>query len=60
MLHIAAESGFDEIASLLIARGAPLRARNSRGQTARDLALEAESLDIAAMIEHACSRGTFV
>ena len=35
---MACEAGFDAIASLLIAQGVPIRARNIAGQTARSLA----------------------
>ena len=60
VLHIAAEYGFEVIASLLIAQGAPIRARNAAGQTARDMATDGGDPDIVAMIDHACGRGTFV
>ena len=50
----------DEIASLLIAQGAPLRARDATGRSARDIAVARGEDDIVAMIDHACARGTLV
>ena len=60
MLHIASEAGFEDIASYLIAQGAPLHLRNSRGLTAHELALRGEYEDIALMIESALDRLGFV
>ena len=59
-LHIACELGHEEIASLLIAQGAHLYARNAEGRTARQLADRGGYMDIVAMINHACARGTMV
>ena len=60
MLHVACDLGLEEIASILIAQGAPLYARNAEGRTARRLAHNGGYRDIVDMIEHALTRGTEV
>ena len=59
-MHVAAELGFEEISSLLIAQGAKLRQRNSAGQSPRDAALRSGCEEIVAMIDHALAPGTIV
>ena len=60
MLHVACDLGLEEIASILIAQGAPLYARNAEGRTARQLAHRGGHGDIVEMIRHALARGTVV
>ena len=52
-LHAAAEAGFENIASLLIARGgeALIGARNHRNQTARQIALNSDHTGIVRLID---------
>ena len=57
---MACDLGHEEIASLLIAQGAHLYARNAEGRTARQLAVKGGYVDIVAMIDHAYARGTMV
>ena len=59
-LHVACAMGFMEIASILIAQGAPLRARNNHGQRALDLAKTEGYAEIEALILSALARGTLV
>ena len=59
-LHMACKLGLEEIASLLIAHGASLYARNASGRTARSLALRGGFEDIVAMIDQVYARGTMV
>ena len=60
VLHIACDLGLEEIASLLIAQGAPLSIRNAARRTARSIAQKGGYNDIVAMIDHALGRGTLV
>ena len=52
-LHVAADAGFEDIASLLIARGGKtlISVRNQAGHTARDLAHAGKFPDIIALID---------
>ena len=59
-LHYACKSGFEEIASLLIAQGAPVWPRNQAGMTALEIAVEAGFEDIAIMLEENAIRVTDV
>ena len=58
VLHVACDLGLEEIASILIAQGAPLHARNAAGRSARSIAHKGGYGDIVAMIDHALGRGT--
>ena len=52
-LHIAAQYGFEDIASLLIAYGAPVMVRSAARQTARELALRGGFIEIVEMLDGA-------
>ena len=60
VLHAASALGHEDVASLLITQGAPLRVRNAQGRTARDLANIGGFDGIVRMISHALARGTLV
>ena len=52
-LHFAAVNGFVEIVDLLLAAGANINLTTVKGQTAKDLALEANHDEVAAKISAA-------
>lgn len=49
-LHIAARNGSASVVKFLLRSGIPINATNKQGQTALDLAIDAEEYEIAALI----------
>ena len=57
-LHKAAREGRQDIAELLIDKGAEINARNNEGETPLDAALEKYHQDLAAMLmAHGAKKG---